>query len=64
MDLTAEKIKISTKKCVFQEIFLLWLTSQGQYCWQNQNHLMNCAAEMSRFTLSTIHHKTAYLLAP
>ena len=44
-----EKLEFLPKKCVFQEIFLLWLTIQGQYCWQNQNHLMNLTAETSRF---------------
>jgi hypothetical protein len=42
----------------------LWLTNKGQYYWQNQNHLMKCAAEKVVLSLGTIYHKASCLPAP
>jgi hypothetical protein len=43
-----EELEFLPKTAFFRKILLLWVTYQS---WQNQNHLMNLAAETSRFVL-------------
>ena len=59
-----EKLEILPKTAFFKRILFLKVPNQGQPYRKNQNHLMNCAAETSRFILSTIYYKASYLFAP